>query len=142
MEKNVVTIMGFVQSAFICPTGFWNLELESNLRISENLWSYALLTNKCMINSLAQSICTHYSCFEKMGRFVTLEKIRSKIWTWKKQVAKNRVIVIQKENRQPGLFSFWITMTLFFAPCFFEVHILDLIFLKLQILKKNIRFTW
>ena len=35
----------------------------------------------------------------------------------KKQVAKNQVIVVQK-IRQPGLFSFWITMTLFFAPCF------------------------
>ena len=26
---------------------------------------------------LAQSICTHYFCFENMGRFVTLKKIRS-----------------------------------------------------------------
>jgi hypothetical protein len=25
-------------------------------------------------NTLAQSICTHYSCFENMGRFVTLKK--------------------------------------------------------------------
>ena len=68
--------------------------------------------------TVAHSICTHYSCFENMGWFVTLKKIRSKIWTWKKQVAKNRVIVIQKEKRQPGLFSFWITMILFYAPCF------------------------
>ena len=36
----------------------------------------------------------------------------------KKQVAKKRVIVIQKEKRQPDLFSFPTTMTLFFAPCF------------------------
>ena len=49
---------------------------------------------------------------------------------WKKQGAKNRVNVIQKENKQPGLFSFWITMTQFFAPCFFQVHILDLIFFR------------
>ena len=70
-------------------------------------------------NVLAQSICTHYSCFENMGRFVTLKKIRSKIWTWKKQVAKNKVIVIQKEKKQPGLFSFWITMTLLFATHIF-----------------------
>ena len=33
----------------------------------------------------------------------------------KKQGAKNRVIVIQKEKKQPGLFSFWITMTLLFV---------------------------
>jgi hypothetical protein len=26
------------------------------------------------MNTLAQSICTHYSCFENMGRFVTLKK--------------------------------------------------------------------
>ena len=46
----------------------------------------------------------------------------------KNQGAKNRAIVIQKENRQPNLFSFRITMTLFFVTCFFPVHILDLIF--------------
>ena len=37
----------------------------------------------------------------------------------KKQGAKNKVIVIQKEKRQPGLFSFWITMTLFFCTLLF-----------------------
>ena len=65
--------------------------------------------------SVVQSICTHYSCFENMGQFVTLQKIRSKIWTWKKQVAKNRVIVIQKEKRPgcPFSFCFWITTTMF-----------------------------
>ena len=55
-------------------------------------------------------------------------KIKSKIWTWKKLGAKNRVIVIQKEKR-------------LFAPCFFQVHFLDLIFFKFQTLK-NIKFTW
>ena len=54
----------------------------------------------------------------------------------KKQVAKNSVIVIQKEKKPGCLFSFWITMTLFFAPCFFQVNILDLIFFKFQTLKK------
>ena len=46
----------------------------------------------------------------------------------KKAGSKNRVIVIQKEKRQPDLFSCWMTMALFFSPCFFHVHILDLIF--------------
>ena len=46
--------------------------------------------NLLNFNLVAQSICNHYSCFENMGRFVT------KIWTRKKQGAKNRVIVIQK----------------------------------------------
>ena len=44
----------------------------------------------------------------------------------KSWVQKNRVVVIQKEKRQSGLFSFWITMTrffctlLFFGPGFFS----------------------
>ena len=58
-----------------------------------------------------------------MGRFATLKKIRVQNMGCKKQGAKNKVIVIQKEKRQPGLFFFWLTMTLLFAP-----HILDPIF--------------
>ena len=41
---------------------------------------------------------------KKLGQFATLKKIGSKIWG-----AKNRVLtffVIQKEKRQPGLFTF------------------------------------
>ena len=37
------------------------------------------------------------------------------------QVIDNKVQILwedHKEKRQPGLASFWITMTLFFAPCF------------------------
>ena len=49
---------------------------------------------------------------------------------FKKQNAKNRVIVIQKEKRQPGLFSFWITMTLLFCTLLFATHILELIFFR------------
>ena len=48
---------------------------------------------------VAQSIFTHYSCFENMGQFV--KKIQN--MGCKKPGAKNRVIVIQKEKRQPGL---------------------------------------
>ena len=51
------------------------------------------------------------------GRFVTLKKIRSKIWTWKKQGTKNRVIVIQKKKRPGCLFSFWIQVILFEVDC-------------------------
>ena len=50
-------------------------------------------------NTVAQSICTHYSCFENMGRFVTLKKNQVKNMGCKKQGAKNRVIIIQKEKR-------------------------------------------
>ena len=41
------------------------------------LQSKHLFHNAQSIN--AQSICTHNSCFEKMGWFVTMKK-RSKIW--------------------------------------------------------------
>ena len=60
-----------------------------------------------------------------MGRFVTLKKKGSKIWDAKSRVQKNRVIVIQKEKRQPGLFSFC-----FLQPIFWNL------FFKFQTLKK------
>ena len=66
---------------------------------------------------LYSSICLSGHCF--IG-----------LWPWKNQVQnmdlkkagckKTRVIVIQKEKRQPGFFSFWITMTLFFCTCFLK----------------------
>jgi hypothetical protein len=54
----------------------------------------------------AQSICTHYSCFENMGRFVTLKKNQVQNMGCKKQGAKNRVIGSQKEKRPGCLFLF------------------------------------
>ena len=55
---------------------------------------------------LKQSICTHYSCFENMGRFVTLKKNWVQSMECQKQGAKNMVIVIQKEQRPGCLSSF------------------------------------
>jgi hypothetical protein len=55
------------------------------------------------LDTIAQSICTHYSCFENMGRFVTLKKNQVQK---KAGCKKNRVVVIQKEKRQSGFFSF------------------------------------
>jgi hypothetical protein len=46
------------------------------------------------------------------------------LWTICRFTPKNRVIVIQKENRKPGLFSFGITMSLIFCTLIF----FDLIF--------------
>ena len=60
------------------------------------------------LNSLAQSICTHYS--EKWGTLL-FEKSRLK---------KTRSFFIQKEKRPGCLFSFWITMTLVFCTLFFS----------------------
>ena len=57
-------------------------------------------------NTFAQSICTHYSCFENMGRFVTLKKIRSKIWNWKKQGAKKQGHFYSKREEAAWLLLF------------------------------------
>ena len=78
--------------------------------------------------SLTQSICAHYSSLS--GRpdiFLGSRTLKNKFQNMgcKKQGAKNRVIVTQKEKRQPGLFSFWITMTLVFCTQLFATHILD-----------------
>ena len=48
-----------------------------------------------------------------MGRFVPCKKGP------KYGVQKNRVVVIQKKKKQPSLFSFWITTTLFFCNPYF-----------------------
>ena len=49
----------------------------------------------------------HYSCFENQGRFVTLKKKLGTLLFENSRVQKNKVIIIQKKKRQPGLFFFW-----------------------------------
>ena len=76
---------------------------------------------------VAQSISTHYSRFENMGRFATLEKNRIQNMGWKKQGAKNQGHCYSKreEARLPILFLnkndpvFWHSV--FFGPDFFKV---------------------
>ena len=58
--------------------------------------------------SMMSLICAHYSCFENMGLFVILKKSGPNMGC-KKQGAKNRDAVIQKEKKPDCLFSFWIT---------------------------------
>ena len=48
----------------------------------------------------AQSICTHYFCFENMGRFATLKKTRSKIWGAKSRVQKTGSLLFKKRRSQ------------------------------------------
>ena len=54
----------------------------------------------------AQSICTHYSCFENMGRFVTLKKNQVQNMDLKKAGCKNQGNFYSKreETRLPLLF--------------------------------------
>jgi hypothetical protein len=81
------------------------------------------LTKKKLI---AQSICTHYSKLSGRPDIFLGSGTLKKSGPKKSRVPKNRVILIQKENRQPGLFSLEITMTLilctllFFGPDFFS----------------------
>ena len=76
------------------------------------------------LSLFAQSICSHYSCFENMGRFATLKKIRSKIWGSKSRVQKQGHCYSKKEEaRLPLLFL--NNNDPVFAPCLFEPHILD-----------------
>ena len=123
----------------ICKTPkYLALQVRSNIHFECHLryflyfcvpyWYYKL-------HSVAQSICTQYSCFENMGRFATLKKNWVQNMRCKRQGTKNRVIVIQKGRKQSGgLFPFGITMdhcTLLFATL-----ILNLLLLRFQTLKK------
>ena len=83
------------------------------LRIFENIFN---------ASPSAQSICTHYSCFENMGWFVTLKK-RVQNMGCKKQGAKKQGHCYSKREEARLLLEY-------FEP-----------FLKFQTLK-NIRPTW
>ena len=86
---------------------------------------------------VAESICTHYSKLSGQPDIFlgsgTLKKLGTLLFA-KSRVQKNRVNVIQKEKRSGCLFSFWITMTLFFGfeksrvPNFFQGHKPTLVF--------------
>ena len=93
--------------------------LHRNFLIQKSIWNCE--------TKFAQSICTHYSCFENMGRFATLKKIRSKIWGSKSRVQKQGHCYSKKEEaRLPLLFLnnndpvFWhpAFCNLFFGPFF------------------------
>ena len=99
---------------------------SSNECLLQKIWSGYLID---------QSICTLICNSE----FIRLTWYFFRVWNFKKnwvqymeckkQGAKNKAIAIRKEKRQPGLFFFWITMTLLFASCFLPLllapHILD-----------------
>ena len=47
---------------------------------------------------IAQSICTHYSCFENMGRFVTLTKSDPKYGPGKSKVTKTGLLLFKRRG--------------------------------------------
>ena len=82
----------------------------------------------------AQSICTHYSCFENMGQFATLKKSWSKICVAKSRLQKTGSLLYKNTRRrsQAASFLFWITI----CSLLFAIHVSDLIFLKVPDPKK------
>ena len=56
------------------------------------------------LTSVAQSICTHYSCFESFGRFVTLKKIGSGLDKVVREVAWFFCYFKREEAACPQLF--------------------------------------
>ena len=74
-------------------------------------------------HTITQYICTHYSSLSvRSAIFQGLELFFKKVQNMgcKKQGAKNQGQCYSNEKKQPGLFSFWITIILFFAPCFLQ----------------------
>ena len=70
-----------------------------------------------------------------MGRFVTLKKIRSKIWDAKSRVQKTGSLLFKKRRGQLPLL-FLNNNDLVFCTLLFAADILDPVFLKFQTLKK------
>ena len=91
---------------------------------------YTILDILSTMYLLTQSICTHYFCFQHMGRFVNL-----KIWNAKSRVQKTRSLLFKKRRGSyPLLFlnnNDLVFCTLLFAP-----HILDPVFFKVPDPKK------
>ena len=73
----------------------------------------------CIVgNTVIQSICTHYSCFENQGRFVTLKKESF----WKKQDAKKQGHRYSKGEEAAWSLLFLINNNLVFLyPAFLKV---------------------
>ena len=79
--------------------------------------------------------------FWKHGLVCDLEKNQVQNMGCEKQSAKTRVFFFQKGKRPGCHFSFLITMTLVFAPCFLHPIFWTWFFFKFQTLK-NVRSTW
>ena len=79
--------------------------------MKKKCFEYLVLTYVLVSGGVfAQSICTHYFSFKKLGGFADLKKNWVGLRTWKKQGAKKQgldfcfvVVFIQKEKRRPGL---------------------------------------
>ena len=100
----IILIITFLLGVIVQKAIFKMLKRLPERAINQIIYPY-------MVKTVAQSICTHYSCFENMGRFVTLKK-RSKKAAWP---------LLFLNSNDP------VFCTLLFAP-----HILDLTFFSVS----------
>ena len=88
------------------PLGRLKWKEKKQMRIRLFLSVIITIDRYIQVHTVAQSFCTHYSCFENQGRFVNLKKKLGILLFSISRVQKTRVIVIQKEKRPDYFFFF------------------------------------
>ena len=115
------------RSEFCCLQNFRFLEKHANERL---IVTSVNVTMRAEFLIRLHSSC-FYCCFcqwpSQFAPIILVLKIWVGLWPWKKPGPKYGP---EKSRLQKtgSLFFFWITMTQFFVPWFFQVHNLDLIF--------------
>ena len=108
--------MALWQTPHLSELDFWKIEFEKSSWMNLIFLSISILVYlgcDCFwIKTGTQSICTHYSCFQNMGWFVTLKKNQVQNMGCKKAGCKNRVI--QKE-KSSGSFLWQVYMEVLFS---------------------------
>ena len=104
----------------------WHTYLHKNLTSYENAPHFEIchlvksFTSR-KVASFAPSLLNDRAGKFKLAPTILVLKTRIGLWPWKKirhpkaGSKKPRSFLFKKKKRQPGLFSFWITMTLFFC---------------------------
>ena len=139
----MILLKGFLVIPIISLTKNPSKRIINVTFLSKRTRLYSILItnyNIARVNNYEHSICLvnlhPLFLFLKHGPVCDPEKNQVQNMDLKKQGEKNRVIAIHKEKKPICLFSFLITMTLFFAPCFFS----SIFWTKSKTLK-NIRST-
>ena len=113
LGSTVIFLGKVIQKYLLVFLAFWLIYLDtcnnSLIRRIELNVIWDLLrgaSNVLVLNTVLQSICTHYSCFKNMGHFVILKKIGSIIWSAKSRVQKTGSFLFKK-RRGSLAFSFF-----------------------------------
>ena len=90
--------MAYTKQVIIFEIGFLWKSLNDKTSL-EAPWLLKLFQFGCHIDvTVAQSICTHYSCFENRGRFVTLKKNWAPCFLKKAGCKKPRSLLFKKRR--------------------------------------------